>query len=230
MLSAIDRNHCPPSNGMPVRHHRNTHLAQGQPDLAGTIHRVPAVEIERVVADAVQGEYGAVAGMGPRALITAHVCKVEVQPDQLAIELTALGELDDSDDGPVHKLIYVPWQKPPSKRRREILSPPRDLTNESRPIRADARARLIAAIAQGRRWLAQLTTGDVTNIETIAKRERCSVRKINMTISLAFLAPDLVKAAIDGRLPRGIGFARLCDPPPDWSVQHRNLGLTPRQI
>src|SRR5215204_3024603 len=24
MLSAIDRNHCPPSNGMPVRHHRNT--------------------------------------------------------------------------------------------------------------------------------------------------------------------------------------------------------------
>ena len=27
------------------------------------------------------------------------------------------------------------------------------------------------------------------------------VRKVNMTISLAFLAPDLVKAAIDGRLP-----------------------------
>jgi hypothetical protein len=24
MLSAIDRNHCPPSNGTPVRHHRNT--------------------------------------------------------------------------------------------------------------------------------------------------------------------------------------------------------------
>jgi hypothetical protein len=28
MLSAIDRNHCPPSNGMPVRHHRNTHVEQ----------------------------------------------------------------------------------------------------------------------------------------------------------------------------------------------------------
>jgi hypothetical protein len=27
MLSAIDRNHCPPSNGMPVRHHRNTQEA-----------------------------------------------------------------------------------------------------------------------------------------------------------------------------------------------------------
>jgi hypothetical protein len=29
MLSAIDRNHCPPSNGMPVRHHRNTQFVQG---------------------------------------------------------------------------------------------------------------------------------------------------------------------------------------------------------
>jgi hypothetical protein len=32
-----------------------------------------------------------------------------------------------------------------------------------------------------------------------------------MTISLAFLAPELVKAAIDGRLPHGIGVARLAD-------------------
>jgi hypothetical protein len=36
-------------------------------------------------------------------------------------------------------------------------------------------------------------------------------------ISLAFLAPDLVKAAIEGRLPHGIGVARLCDGPAEWS-------------
>jgi hypothetical protein len=33
-----------------------------------------------------------------------------------------------------------------------------------------------------------------------------------MTISLAFLAPNLVKAAVEGRLPRGIGIERLRDP------------------
>ena len=33
-----------------------------------------------------------------------------------------------------------------------------------------------------------------------------------MTISLAFLAPDLVKAAIDGRLPHGMGVARSRPP------------------
>jgi len=46
--------------------------------------------------------------------------------------------------------------------------------------------------------------------ETIAKRGRCSVRKVNMMISIAFLTPDLVKAGIERRLPRGMGAACLC--------------------
>ena len=46
-----------------------------------------------------------------------------------------------------------------------------------------------------------------------------------MTISLAFLAPDLVKAAIDGRLPHGMGVARLADLPAEWSRQHQILAL-----
>ncbi len=61
--------------------------------------------------------------------------------------------------------------------------------------------------------------------ESIAKRENCSVRKVNMTISLAFLAPDLVRAAIQGRLPHGMGVTRLADLPVEWSRQHQVLGL-----
>ena len=46
-----------------------------------------------------------------------------------------------------------------------------------------------------------------------------------MTISLAFLAPELVKAAVEGRLPRGIGVTRLRDAPAEWSRQYAMLGL-----
>jgi hypothetical protein len=49
-----------------------------------------------------------------------------------------------------------------------------------------------------------------------------------MTISLAFLTPDLVKAAIDGCLPHGMGVARLCDLPAEWSRQRQMLGLSAR--
>jgi hypothetical protein len=50
-----------------------------------------------------------------------------------------------------------------------------------------------------------------------------------MTISLAFLAPGLVKAAAEGRLPQGIGVARLFDAPVGWAHQHQMLGLAHSQ-
>jgi hypothetical protein len=41
------------------------------------------------------------------------------------------------------------------------------------------------------------------------------------------LAPNLVTAAIEGRLPRGIGVERLRDPPTEWSRQFEAFGLNP---
>jgi site-specific DNA recombinase len=57
--------------------------------------------------------------------------------------------------------------------------------------------------------------GNVTPIALarVAARDKCSIRHVNMTISLAFLVPNLVQAAVEGPLPRGIGVARLRDAP-----------------
>jgi site-specific DNA recombinase len=52
------------------------------------------------------------------------------------------------------------------------------------------------------------------------------VRQVNLTLSLALLAPPLVKAAIEGRLPRGINIERLRDPDVLWSQQFQNLELS----
>jgi site-specific DNA recombinase len=59
----------------------------------------------------------------------------------------------------------------------------------------------------------------------IASREGKSERSIGMTLSIAFLATDIVKAAIEGRLPRGFGLTRLIDLPIAWSEQWEALGL-----
>jgi len=84
----------------------------------------------------------------------------------------------------------------------------------------------VTAIARGRRWLDEIVAVTVTSVEHIAAREKCSIRQVNMTISLAFLAPELVKAAVEGRLPRGIGVTRLRDAPAEWSRQYAMLGLS----
>ena len=97
--------------------------------------------------------------------------------------------------------------------------------SDPRPIRAETRITLVTAVAKGRRWLDELISETVTNVEQIAAAENCSIRQINMTISLAFLAPSLVQATVDGRLPRGVGIATLRDAPAEWSRQYARLGL-----
>ena len=124
------------------------------------------------------------------------------------------------------KTIQIPWRKPPFKRRRELLAPASGNRQDPRPIRADARARLIAALSRGWRWLDEMLSSSVKSIEEIANREGCSPRKVNMTLLLAFLAPEIVKAAIDGRLARGGGISRLSNLPASWREQE----FHPRQI
>src|SRR5450432_3052341 len=120
-----------------------------------------------------------------------------------------------------------PWQKPPSKRSREILLLHDASRSKVRRQQFERRAGLVSAIARGRRWLDDVVSGRVTTVTQLCAREKCSVRQVNMTISLAFLAPNLVKAAVEGRLPRGIGVERLRDPPAEWSRQFEALGLNP---
>ena len=95
-----------------------------------------------------------------------------------------------------------------------------------RPIKFERRAALLKSIARGRAWLDEIVF-NTTTVEDIAARHKCSVRHVNMTISMAFIAPGLVKAAVQGRLPRGIGIANLRDAPAEWSLQFARLGLAP---
>ena len=115
----------------------------------------------------------------------------------------------------------------PSKRFRKILLPNGSPREHIRPDRAERRLRLITAIARGRRWLDEIGSGSITDAAQLARRERCTVRQVNLTLSLAFLAPALVKAAVEGRLPRGINIERLRDRDPEWATQFKELGLNP---
>jgi site-specific DNA recombinase len=90
---------------------------------------------------------------------------------------------------------------------------------------ANARAILIEALRDAHRWLDELLSDPRLALESIALREGKTVRSIRMTLSRAFLAPEIVKAAVEGRLPRGFGLKRLVDLPVPWPDQWRALGL-----
>jgi site-specific DNA recombinase len=196
----------------------------------GSISRVPAPEIEQAIVSTLQRhvtEEGSLTSDGEDPIkfhhhgISSLVSRIEVQRTQLVISLMP------TDRSMEAATLSIPWQKPPSKRFRKILLPTGALRENIRPDRAKRRVRLISAIARGRRWLDEIMTGSITDAEQLAKRERCTVRQINLTLSLAFLAPQLVKAAVEGSLPRGINIERLRDPDPNWTRQFQELGLSP---
>ena len=130
--------------------------------------------------------------------------RIDVHEDRLVIRLKSADD-EETPHAADDYLLSIPWQKPPSRKSRQILIPHGIPKSEIRPTRIERRARLVSAIVRGRRWLDEIVSGSVTDVQRIASRQRCSVRQVNMTISLAFLAPDLVRAAVEGRLPRGIG-------------------------
>jgi len=213
--------------GIKYRYYLSSPLLHGQPARAGSVSRVPAAEVEARVARTVREHFGDRTESDDRDLIRNHVVRIELQADQLTIELKAEkapSNPRNAVDNDRH-VLRIPWKKTPMKRRREIIAPVSVPPHDLRPIRVETRATLVAAIARGRRWLDEIVAGTVTTVEQIAARDKCSIRQVNMTISLAFLAPELVKAAVEGRLPRGIGVTRLRDAPAEWSRQYTMLGL-----
>ena len=213
--------------GIKYRYYLSSPLLHGRPERAGSVRRVPAAEIEALVGSAVREHVEDSTESDDRDLIRNHVVRVEIQADQLAVELKAEAFTDPPNAADNERLVLrIPWRKTSMKRRRDIMVPASVSPHDRRPIRAETRATLVASIARGRCWLDEIVAGTVTGVEQIAARDKCSIRQVNMTISLAFLAPELVMAAVEGRLPRGIGVTRLRDAPAEWSRQYAMLGLS----
>jgi site-specific DNA recombinase len=223
--------------GIRYRYYVSLPLLHGESKTApvGSVSRIPATDVEDVVVKSVrehliaQKEKPSSSGtqVEDRRVLQESIARIDVHEDHLNIRLKSADDEETSDSADNH-LLSIPWHKPPSKRSRQILLPHGIPRNEVRPTRIERRARLVSAIARGRRWLDDIVSGSVTDVQQIAARQKCSVRQVNMTISLAFLAPDLVRAAVEGRLPRGIGVERLRDAPSEWSQQFEALGLKPQ--
>ena len=222
--------------GIRYRYYASTPLLNGEAKTApaGSVTRVPAADVEDTVLKSLEAHFSAQQDSSTSKdmqlrdpeVLGQLVAAIVVHSDRLIVRLKSDQTNDDPDlsDDP---LLTIPWQKPPSKRSRRILLPHNALRKDVQPEQFERRARLVSAIAKGRQWLEDVVSGRVTTVQEICLREKCSVRQVKMTISLAFLAPGLVKAAVEGRLPRGIGVERLRDPPAEWSRQFEALGLSP---
>jgi site-specific DNA recombinase len=197
------------------RYYVSSMLAQGRRSEAGTIARVSAPEIEAVVVDALRAAYPDDAALDDQALIEAQMERIVLRGGSIVMHPTS------DPAGP----IEIAWCPPPPRGRREILAS-EGSEGHDRGIKAEARTVLLRSIALGRRWLDEVLGG--ATIDEIADRERCTKRHVADTLPLAFLAPGLVRAVIEARLPRGISTRSIAEPELEWSRQWTTLGISAR--
>ena len=237
------------------RYYVSQAVLQGRKHDAGSVARVPAAEIEGKVAEAVpavmlqpacsqgrsnarsQGSLlnlnGATSGSFTARTISSAsdkpdrdenlrsaIERVTISPTTIEIRLTEAvsGEHDD-------RTLIIPWTRPSPHRRREIIQGDGEQSPALRPMRTKARLVVIEGLRDAHRWMDELMRYSRETIESLAAREGKTERSIRLTLSLAFVAPPLIKAAIEGRLPRGFGVKRLMDLPMAWSEQWTALGL-----
>jgi hypothetical protein len=120
--------------------------------------------------------------------------------------------------------ISFQWKQTPSRARREILgTAPAHI--HSSPIHLDlkTRASLVRAIARSRVWLNAILSEGL-DVEAIAAREARTIRSIQLMLPLAFIAPTIVTAATEGKLPSGCGQRLLSDVSTLWEKQCETLG------
>src|SRR6202030_4721630 len=112
---------------------------------------------------------------GRGVMISEQVVRIDVHKDRLIVRFKSAGteEGSHSTDG---QLLSIPWQKPPSRKPRQILIPLGVSRSEVRPTRIERRARLVNAIARGRRWLDEIVSGSATDVQQIATAQKCSGR------------------------------------------------------
>jgi hypothetical protein len=235
--------------GVRYRYYISTPILQGRKQDAGSVCRVPANVIEghiiealrertRVDAQARNASNGSVQELTGKDLLR-QVDRIELRADRILITMCAgAGQEPDEEqdqrpdlDSSAHAAIAVLWKPPSSRRKRDIILPV-GLAPGSRikPLRNEERLKFLRAITIARSLRDALLPVPQESIVAMASRHRKTERWARKHLTLAFLDPELVQAAVDGVLPRGYGLSRFFDLPADWEDQWRVLGLaSPRR-
>src|SRR6478752_6892668 len=110
--------------------------------------------------------------LGDRGDLAQLVAGIVVHRDRLIIRLKS-DNADQASDSPEDWLLSIPWRKPPSKKSRQMLLPHNASRSEVGPEQFERRARLVSAIARGRRWLDDVVSGRLTTVAHLCTREKC---------------------------------------------------------
>ena len=143
------------------RYYVSQAVLQGDKSKAGSILRVPAANVEALVADTVSKLSSTRAAL--QTDIRELIDRVVIGPATIRIQLSEVAEGTDST-----RILTLPWTRPSPYRKREIIQGVNDASAHTRPMPANARAILIDALRNAHCWMDELLSDPRLTLESVA--------------------------------------------------------------
>ncbi len=147
--------------------------------------------------------------------------RVEPNSDEFCVRLD-LGALQKTEETmlPISAAFEVPFQKRQNGRAKPIIIAPPDAPQPDQD--------LINLVADAKRWSVELLNGKSCTIRQIEDRERLRSGSVSRILPLAWLAPDISTAILEGSQPQHLTAKKLrilAELPLEWQEQRKILGF-----
>jgi hypothetical protein len=219
-------------------------VLQGRKKEAGSIARIGADELERIVVEAIRPDRDADRLAIPsgnskeqtpshnpsdghdqsaRDLVSRQVERIVLHEMEVEIVLLPHDAASSSlaADDEASRVLRVPMPGRRLRDRRDIIIPGDAGTPPRRLDRS-----LVLAVARGRTWASALRRGEYADTAEIAGKFELSEAYVRRILRLAYLAPDIMESIAEGRQPRGLTLNRLLGPVPfGWTEQRQWFGF-----
>lgn len=136
--------------------------------------------------------------------------------------VTSAAEVVPASDGSISISVPIEIRK---RSGRKLVALPGNSPEQPRPW-DDKPTPLQLALARGHQWLSWLESGKATSLSDIAKQVGVDNSYVSRMVNLTVLAPDIVEAILEDKLPPDTKLFDLAvDPPTLWDDQRRRIGL-----
>lgn len=137
--------------------------------------------------------------------------------------ITSASEVVPASDGSITISVPIEIRK---RSGRKLVALPGKSPEQPRPW-DDKPTPMQVALARGHQWLSWLETGKAASLSDIAKQVGVDNSYVSRMVNLTVLAPDIVEAILEDKLPPDTKLFDLAvDPPTLWDDQRRRIGLS----
>lgn len=196
--------------GVRYRFYVSAALLRGRKADVGSLSRISAIDLETRVLSVLRERTLDPSQLSDAELIESRVSRVTVSKTKVKIAGNVLSG-ESIDD------LTIPWSVPFTNST--SIHYPAGEPRAPNP-------KLVSALARAHRRMRDLTEGRFKSIDELAKSENTHSKALRQELRLAFLAPDITEAILNGDQPPGLTLSKILPKLPlSWVEQRRLLGF-----